>query len=199
VDSIKNRELAKNGREDDRLVAWKTTGEYWGKERTVIVTYNPGTAAKQRYAFDNKLLDLQQVILELRTKVQGQKKHWTSQETIDKHYCDACSELHFPKDLYELSVEKKKKKWQLFFRKNYHQIGKYIERFGKNIIISDHMDRDADEIVKASLDRYMVDRSQDQMPYPHVCLGPYLPSAYREPIAPRRPLDARLIGNGADA
>ena len=31
VDTIKNRELAKNGREDERLVAWKTTGEYWGR------------------------------------------------------------------------------------------------------------------------------------------------------------------------
>src|SRR5208337_3821659 len=71
VDTFKNRELAKKGREDDRLVAWKTTGEYWGKERTLIVTYNPRTAAKQRYAFDKKLLDLQQIILDLRPKVQS--------------------------------------------------------------------------------------------------------------------------------
>jgi len=159
VDTIKNRELVKKGREDDRLVAWKTTGEYWGKERTLIVTYNPRTAAKQRYAFDKKLLDLQQVILDLRTKVGSQKKHWTSQTTIDKHYYDACSQLHLPKDLYDLSVEKSKKKWQLIFRKNYHRIGKHIEKFGKNIIVSDHMDWETDEIVKASLDRYMVENA----------------------------------------
>jgi transposase len=159
VDTIKNRELANSGREDDRLVAWKTTGEYWGKERTVIVTYNPRTAAKQRYTFDRKLLDLQQDIFDLRTKVQSQKKHWTSQAIIDKHYSEACSRLHLPKDLYDLSVEKSEKKWQLIFRKNYHRIGKHIEKFGKNIIITDHMDWDTDEIVKASLDRYMVENA----------------------------------------
>jgi len=159
VDTIKNQELAKNGREDDRLVAWKTTGAYWGRERTVVVTYNPRTAAKQRYSFDRKLMDLQQVILDLRTKVQSQKKHWTSQETIDKHYRDTCSQLRLPQDLYDVSVEKNKKKWQLIFRKNYHRIGKYIEKFGKNIIITDHMGWETDEIVKASLDRYMVENA----------------------------------------
>ena len=159
VDTIKNRVLAKKGREDDQLVAWKTTGEYWGKERTVVVTYNPRTAGKQRYAFEKKLLELQQVILDLRTRVQSQKKHWTSQETIDKHYSDACSQLHLPKDLYELSVEKKEERQQLIFRKNYYQIGKHIEKFGKNIIITDHIGWETDEIVKASLDRYMVENA----------------------------------------
>ena len=159
VDTIKNRELAEKGREDDRLVAWKTTGEYWGRQRTVVVTYNPRTAAKQRYAFDRKLLDLQQVILDLRTKVQSGKKHWTGQKIIDQHYSDACSRLHLPKDLYELSVEKSEKKWQLIFRKNYHRIAKYIERFGKNIIITDLMGWKTDEIVKASLDRYVVENA----------------------------------------
>lgn len=49
VDSAKNRELERIGREDDRLVAYRTSRELWGKERTVVVTYNPLTAAKQRY------------------------------------------------------------------------------------------------------------------------------------------------------
>jgi len=69
VDTVKNRELVKKGREDDQLVAWRTTGTYWGRERTVIVTYNPRTAAKQRYSFDKKLLSLHQVLIDLREKV----------------------------------------------------------------------------------------------------------------------------------
>ena len=34
------------GREEDRLVAYRAAGEYWGKMRTVVVTYNPGTATR---------------------------------------------------------------------------------------------------------------------------------------------------------
>jgi transposase len=58
VDTVKNRELVSRGQEDEQLIAWRTTGSYWGKERTVIVTHNPRTAAKRRYAFDKKLLSL---------------------------------------------------------------------------------------------------------------------------------------------
>jgi len=157
VDTVKNRELVKKGREDDQLVAWRTTGTYWGRERTVIVTYNPRTAAKQRYSFDKKLLSLQQVLIDLREKVKSQKPHWTSQKLIESHYHKACERLYLPKDLYELSVEKEKKKWRLLFRKNYYRIGKHIERFGKNIIVTDHLDWSTDQIVQASLDRYMVE------------------------------------------
>ena len=28
------------GREDDPLLAWRTSGEYWNAERTVVVAYN---------------------------------------------------------------------------------------------------------------------------------------------------------------
>ena len=159
VDTVKNRELVSKGQEDDQLVAWRTVGTFWGKERTVIVTYNPRTAAKQRYSFDKKLLSLQQVVIDLRDKVKSQKPHWTNPKLIDSHHHDACERLHLPKDLYELSVEKHKKKWRLLFRKNYYRIGKHIERFGKNIIVTDHLGWSTDEIVRASLDRYMVENA----------------------------------------
>lgn len=45
------------------------------------------------------------------------------------------------------------------FRKNYYQIGRHIDRFGKNIIITDRNDWDTDAIVRASLDRAIVEQS----------------------------------------
>jgi transposase len=159
VDTPKNQRLAEKGKEDDRLIAFRTTGEYWGRARTVVVTYNPRTAAKQRYSFDRKLLELQQTLNFLKDKVQSQKPHWTDPETIEKHYREACQDLHLPKDLYEFAVERQKRKWTLTFRKNHYRITKQIERFGKNILITDHTDWKTDEIVRASLDRYMVEEA----------------------------------------
>lgn len=159
VDTPKNRELLSKGRGEDQLVAWRTTRTLWGKERTVIVTHNPRTAAKQRYSFDKKLLSLQQVIIDLRDKVKTQKAHWTNTKRIESHYHDACERLHLPKDLYELSLEKHRNKWRLLFRKDYYRIGRHIERFGKNIIVTDHLTWSTDEIVRASLDRYMVEKA----------------------------------------
>jgi transposase len=159
VDTAKNRELDKLGRPEDRLVAYRTTGEYWGKARSVIVTYNPRTATKQRLAFEKKLLTLQETLFELRLKVRTQKAHWTDADRIAQHYAEACERLHLPQNLYEVTLEEHQGKKQLLFRKNYYRIGLYLEKFGKNILVTDLEDWSTEHIVQASLDRYMVEKA----------------------------------------
>lgn len=151
VDTPRNRELLSLGREDDRLAAWRTEGDYWGKTRTVVVTYNPLTATKQRCAFDKKLLSLQETLAGLRAKVRTQKEHWTKQARLDSHYNEACEKLHLPKDLYDISLEKNKDKWQFLYRKNHYRIGRHLQKFGKNILITDQNAWSTEEIVRASL------------------------------------------------
>jgi transposase len=156
VDSAKNRELERLGREDDRLVAYRTSRELWGKERTVIVTYNPLTAAKQRYGFEKKLLAIQDFLFELRSKLHGDPK-W--KDKVEKHYSDFCEQLYLPKNLYQIAVEKSKERLTLLFHKDHYRIERYLERFGKNLLVTDHRDWSTDDIVRASLDRYIVENS----------------------------------------
>jgi hypothetical protein len=139
--------------------ASRAAGEYWGKTRTVVVTYNPRTAAKRRFVFEKKLLRLQETLLDLRTKVRTQKAHWTDADCIEKHYADACESLHLPKNLYEVALEEYKHKKQLLFRKNYYRIDRYLEKLGKNILVTDLADWSTDHIVQASLDRYKVEQA----------------------------------------
>lgn len=160
VDSARNRELEMLGKEDDRILAWRGAGEFWGKERVVVVTYNPRTAAKQRYAFDRKLLELQDVLFELRSRARSNKSPWNKPGQIEKHYAQACEKLYLPKDLYEFALEKGEGGApKLVFRKDYYRIGKYIDRFGKNLIVTDRSDWSTDEIVRSSLDRYQVEEA----------------------------------------
>ncbi len=159
VDSVQNRQLERLGKEDDRIVAWRGVGEFWGRQRTVVVTYNPRTAAKQRYSFDQKLLEVQEVLFELRSKAKSGKAPWNRLNHLEKHYNQACERLYLPKDLYQFDLDKEQEKQKFVFRKDHYRIGKYIEKFGKNIIITDHTDWSTDEIVRASLDRYMVEEA----------------------------------------
>ena len=84
VDTDKNRRLREKGRDDDQLLAWRTTGEYWGQERTVVVTYNPRTATKQRYGFEKKLLRLQEELHVMRGKVNAQERNWQKEAQIQR-------------------------------------------------------------------------------------------------------------------
>ena len=159
VETPKNQELKRVGREEDILVAWRTTGELWGRSRTVVVTYNPRTAAKQRYSFERKMLQLQEELYAMRVKVREQAPHWKNPKQVLNRYAERCKELHLPDDLYDLSFENDGGKTRMGFRKNYYRMGRYINRFGKNIIVTDNMDWSTDDIVRASLDRYMVEKA----------------------------------------
>ncbi|MDD3582129.1 MAG: hypothetical protein PHW74_14060 [Desulfobacca sp.] len=87
---------------------------------------------------------------------------WTDADCIARHYAEACERLHLPQNLYEVALEEHKHKKHLLFRKNYNRIGLYLERLGKNILITDRADWSTDQIVQASLDRYMVEKALRQ-------------------------------------
>ena len=157
VDNEKNRRLHEKNRDDDRLVAWRTEGEYWGQERAVVVTYNPLTATKQRYNFENKLIRLQEILQEFKAKVNSGAPQWRNKKKIEARYEEACAQLHIPSDLYHFEISDHKNGLRLNCRKNYYRIGRYIDRFGKNIIITDNKNWATGEIVNASLDRWTVE------------------------------------------
>ncbi len=159
VDTLKNRELAAKDQEEEQMVAWRTTGHYWGSLRTVVVTYNPRTATKQRYNFEKKLRRLQNGLFEIRSKVRNGNRHWTSKQQVLQGYKELCDSLYLPKDLYDLDFDTAKKRLKMYFRKNHYRISKHIARFGKNIIITSHHGWSTDDIVKASLDRYQVEHA----------------------------------------
>jgi transposase len=159
ADTPKNQELTQAGQADEALLAWRTTGQYWGKERSVVVTYNPKTARKQRYVFEDKLLKLETALFTMREKVRKGERHWKAKKSIEERYQTLCEDLHLPKDLYNLDIEMEQGHLVMRFRKDYYRIGKHCDKFGKNILVTDNSDWETGQIVQASLDRYMVEKS----------------------------------------
>jgi transposase len=155
----RNQERHAQDREDDLLLTWRTSGEYWGKDRTVVVTYNPRTATRQRYNFETKLNKLQSALHEIRSKVREEARGWRQEEKIRIRYAKLCEDMHLPNDLYDLSFERSNGQAAMRFNKNYYRIGRYIDKFGKNILITDLAVWTTDEIVQASLDRYLVEEA----------------------------------------
>jgi transposase len=158
VDTPKNRRLLSENHEQDLISAWRTTAEFWGKKRTVVLTYNPRTAAKQRYSFDEKLFDLQDDLFEMRKKLREALPQWRKPTDIRRRYEKACAQLHIPNDLYDLHFEQDDGGWKMTFRKNHYRIGQHIKGFGKNLLITDHVHWSTTRIVEASLDRYRVEQ-----------------------------------------
>ena len=157
VDIAYNRRLIEEGKEQDQLLAYRTKGEYWGKERTVIVTYNPASRRKQEYTFNEKLEVIRQELLSMRTKVRDKQSHWKNEDAIKERYSRMCEQMHMFSDIYELTFENAADGLSMSFRKNAYLVERKLSMFGKNIIITDNMDWMTADIVQASLDRWQVE------------------------------------------
>ena len=85
------------------------------------------------------------MLYELRSRARSGRSPWNQLKQLEKHYFQACEKLYLPNDLYQFDLEKEDGKPKFVFGKEYYRIGKHIERFGKNIIVSDHMDWSTDD------------------------------------------------------
>ncbi len=157
VEIERNLILQQQDQSEECLLAYRTTGEYWGKERTVVVTHNPKTARKQEYTLESKLEALRLELLEMRAKIRDQAPHWRDADAAYERYLKLCEHLRIPSDLYDVVVLKKDGGLTMKFQKNAYNIKCKQSGFGRNIIITDNMDWTTDQIVQASLDRWKVE------------------------------------------
>jgi len=165
LDTEKNRGLVAAGQLEERLLGHRTTGEYWGKERAVVVAYNPRTARKQHYTLERKLDDLRDQLLVMRAKVRAGDPHWRDPDAAWDRYLRECERLHISSELYDVEFGEDTEGLVMSFRKNAYRVDRHRARMGKTIIVTDNTDWTTEEIVTASLDRWRVEdqfrRSKD--------------------------------------
>jgi len=157
LDIARNKKLLKDGNREELILAYRTKGEYWGKERAVVVTYNPSTARKQDYTFQRKLETIRQHLLIMRNKVREKAPHWKNPDAIRERYVRLCERLHVSSDYYTLGFEHNHDGLSMSFRKDPYRVSRKQAMFGKNIIITDNTDWTTREIVESSLDRWQVE------------------------------------------
>jgi len=157
ADTTENRRHIAEGHEDECLLAYRTKGEYWGKERTVIVTHTPASARKQAYTFADKLEAMRQELLAMRAKVRDKAPHWRNEEAVRERYIRFCEHIHMTPQLYELEFTQSPDGLSLTFRKNVYLVNRKQAMFGKNIIITDNTDWLTGDIIEASLARWQVE------------------------------------------
>jgi len=150
----KNKQLRESGQTDEQVLAYRGTGEFWGKARAVVVTYNPRTYRKKKYDFEQKIERVREELLRYRMNYKGQIPHWRDKEAIQERYHRLCEDLHIGSQYYELQFDKT----EMSFRQNPYQVQIAIKRFGKNIIITDNMDWPTEDIYLAYRERSKIEQ-----------------------------------------
>jgi len=173
ADTEKNRRLVDEGHPEERLLVYRTQGEFWGKERAVVVTFNPASARKQAYTLDRKLDEIRQELLLMRTKVRNDQPQWRDPDAIWERYYRLCERFHVSSDLYDLEFDKDHSGLMMSFRKNSYWVDRHRARMGKSVIVTDNTDWTTAQIVNANLDRWQVeDRFRQSKNHDHVGVQP---------------------------
>jgi transposase len=146
------------GKEADCIVAYRTKAEFWGKERTVVVTHNPATARKKGYTLERKLETVREALLEARKNYREALPQWRSVDAVKQRYERLCERLHIGSQYYCLEFGDRRRDPELSVRKDDYQVQKTKALHGRNVIVTDNHDWSTEEIVQMSLDRYVVEK-----------------------------------------
>ena len=162
------------GQSADRIVAYRTKAEFWGKERTVVVTHNPATARKKEYTLEQKLETVREALLEFRANYRQARAQWRDVEAVRQRYERLCERLHIGSQYYRLEFGDQRRAPEMSFRKDDYQLQKSSALHGRNIIVTDNHDWSTEEIVQLSLDRYIVEKQFRASKSPHhVNMNPF--------------------------
>lgn len=170
----RNRQCDEENRSADKLLAFRTKAEFWGKERSVVVTYNPITARKKNYTFNQKLDTLRNNLLEFCKLYRESRPQWRDAEKIKQRYERLCERLHIGSQYYQLTFSSTESKPTMSFSEDSCQVIKTKQLHGRNVIITDNQDWSTEDIVQLSLDRYVVEQEfRESKSSHHVNVSPF--------------------------
>ena len=149
----RNKKYIDEDKEEEQVLVYRARRKLWGKERTVLVTYNPRTARKKAYKFQEKKNCIGRLLKEYCKKVNTGQKYWRKEEDVKRRYNTECKRLHISPALYELTFEMQNGSLKMEFGRNAEEEKVVRQRFGKNIIVTDNMEWSTEEIYTAYLDR----------------------------------------------
>ena len=152
------REIKVTDEEDELpLFAYRTSLAVYGKERAVVVTYNPRTYRKKIHWLSRTILKTKRKLQELRRELRTADGRTTLQ-SIEKKVVEILAESHIA-PVFEVQVARENGCYRMSIRTGSATIRDYRDRFGKNIIFTDHVDWATEEIVGAYRDRFKIEQA----------------------------------------
>jgi len=152
-----NSKILSEGDPQDQILYLETKAVFWGKERKVIITFNPKTFRKKRYELKQKLARLRSELYELRRKHREGHPHFRNPEAVRASYEKLCEAMHLSSKFYQLSFFSENRRPAMAFSLNRYQTESSIRRFAKNILVTDHLDWSPEEIFEAYMDRHLIE------------------------------------------
>jgi transposase len=141
--------------EEEPLLAYRTSLEIYGKERAVVVTYNPRTYRKKIHWLSQTIRKTKRKLQELRQELKTADGR-TTVASVERKVQEILADSHIA-PVFAVKVKFCSGSFQMAIRTNPLVVKDHRARFGKNIIFTDHVDWSTEAIVLAYRDRYKIE------------------------------------------
>jgi len=152
-----NQKRVEKDRPEDQILYYETEAAFWGRQRKVLITFNPKTFRKKRYDLREKLQRLRQELYEMRRKHREGAPQWKEPSAVNAHYVQRCGALHLKPEFFQLSFYRQGGRSAMAFQLNRYQVESQLRRFAKTILITDHRHWTPEEIYQAYMDRHIIE------------------------------------------
>jgi len=137
------------------LWVYRTSLELYGKERAVVVSFNPRTYERKVHWLRWTIRKTKHKLQQLRKELKEADKRTTVQST-ERRIREILAQSHIS-PVFDVTVGTRYGKYWMSIRTFPQVIKDYKNRFGKNIIFTDHLDWSAEEILRAYRDRFKIE------------------------------------------
>jgi transposase len=134
------------GEENERMLYYQTRGDFWGRSRRVIVTFDPKDFHESYQKLGKKVQKLRKE-LALLPPSPGEPGEDASQ-AASRVLSQWCRRLDLSPSLFQLSFASTDGRLKPVLRLNHRQMAAKVRHFGKHLLITDREDWGPEEVVE---------------------------------------------------
>ena len=140
-------------KEDEKILYYETKASFWNRPRRVIITFDPKRFHKSYQDLGKKVQRVRREIMALQQRYVQEANQEHAVDAIKTHLAQLCHRLKISPALFQLNFVQEKGRFRLEFQLDHRQMAGVVRHFGKNILITDREDWDAEEIYDTCVTR----------------------------------------------
>jgi len=141
------------------LKVYRTKKKVFGKQRTIVITFNPKLYKKQLFRLKRTIHKEKQKLSELKKKLN--KGKWRNEQKVKEKVNRLLSKQG--KKLLKVTIMRKEGKLSLSVRRRQKQIYQRTKRLGKNILFTDNHSFSSEEIIQAYKGKSIIEANFKKM------------------------------------
>ncbi len=135
--------------EDEQILFYETKAPFWGRQRRVVITFDPRSFHKSYQELGKKVQRVRKEMAAFQQRSTHEMAQGNAADSAKTHLAELCQRLKINPSLFQVNFVQDKGQSRMEFQLDHRQMAGVVRHFGKNILITDREDWKVEEIYEA--------------------------------------------------